>query len=116
VATIFTAKLAPSEKPWLYKMISLQSGKSTINHQPTINQPSTNHQPTINQASKASNKYIFSMSGAVKVITPLCLLVHWKKYNMYHQHVPPTCTTTNMYNNQHVPQPTYVQHTHLIMA
>jgi hypothetical protein len=46
------------------------------------------------------------MSGAVKVITPLCLLVHWKKYNMYHQHVPPTCTTTNMYHHQHVQQPT----------
>ena len=25
--------------------------------------------------------------------------------NMYHQHVPPTCTTTNMYH-QHVPPPT----------
>jgi len=50
--------------------------QASTKHQPSINQASNNHQTTINQA---SNKYIFSMSGAVKVITPLCLLVHWKK-------------------------------------
>jgi hypothetical protein len=90
----------------------------------TIIQPSTNHQPTINQPSTKHQKHqinIFFLWVELSKWSRLCAFWYTGRNttcttNMYHQHVPPTCTTTNMYNNQHVPQPTYVQHTHLIMA